>query len=213
MVSTIESVSQRAVRCRRPGIDLSHDSVPVHPALPPREDRDLPPGLEASRCGAHTLRIDASLRVARATTPASSRPVTGATAARPFSVHTAHNGTDLPGDLVRAAGDPASGDLAVDEAYVGVEASLALSTCSAPRRRVNVCSGWTPKRRVWGSRARNDVAPLTCATHGPVSTERATSAIAASGTQIRTSSASGRSSTARARADERSPPSRRGRRR
>jgi Zn-dependent metalloprotease len=41
-------------------------------------------------------------------------------------VHTAGNGTDLPGALVRGAGDAESGDPAVDEAYVGVEASLAL---------------------------------------------------------------------------------------
>ncbi|QWZ08147.1 M4 family metallopeptidase [Nocardioides panacis] len=80
----------------------------------------------ASRCGAQTLRIDASLRVARATASPGARPAAGATAGRPFSVHTARHGTDLPGDLVRAPGDPASGDPAVDEAYAGVEASLAL---------------------------------------------------------------------------------------
>jgi len=44
----------------------------------------------------------------------------------PFAVHTADNGSQLPGELVRSAGDPASGDPAVDEAYAGVEASLAL---------------------------------------------------------------------------------------
>ena len=41
-------------------------------------------------------------------------------------VNTAHNGTDLPGDLVRSAGDPPSGDAAVDEACSGVEATLSL---------------------------------------------------------------------------------------
>ena len=41
-------------------------------------------------------------------------------------VNTANNGTDLPGELVRSAGDPASGDPAVDEAYAGVEGTLAL---------------------------------------------------------------------------------------
>ena len=46
--------------------------------------------------------------------------------APPFTVHSADNGTTLPGDPVRAAGDPPVGDAAVDEAYVGVEASLAL---------------------------------------------------------------------------------------
>lgn len=69
-----------------------------------------------------TLEIDADLRQRRAT----ALPVPRAPGGAPFRVHTAANGTELPGELVRAAGDPASGDLAVDEAYVGVEASLAL---------------------------------------------------------------------------------------
>ena len=69
-----------------------------------------------------TLEIDAVLRKRRAT----AQPVPGAAGSAPFAVHTAGNGTDLPGELVRTAGDPASGDPAVDEAYVGVEASLAL---------------------------------------------------------------------------------------
>jgi hypothetical protein len=70
-----------------------------------------------------TLLIDTRLRAQRviATRP---RPAAGSDAA--FSIHTADNGTELPGELVRAAGDPASGDVAVDEAYVGVEASLDL---------------------------------------------------------------------------------------
>jgi Zn-dependent metalloprotease len=41
-------------------------------------------------------------------------------------VHSAGNSTTLPGELVRAAGAPAVGDAAVDEAYAGVEAALAL---------------------------------------------------------------------------------------
>jgi hypothetical protein len=41
-------------------------------------------------------------------------------------VHTAHHGSDLPGDVVRRPGDPASGDPAVDEAADGVAASLAM---------------------------------------------------------------------------------------
>ena len=32
---------------------------------------------------------------------------------------------------------------------------------------MNVCSGCTLKRRVWGASAASGVAPLTCATHGP----------------------------------------------
>jgi Zn-dependent metalloprotease len=41
-------------------------------------------------------------------------------------VHTARNGSTLPGDVVRTAGDGPSGDVAVDEAADGVAASLAM---------------------------------------------------------------------------------------
>lgn len=41
-------------------------------------------------------------------------------------VHDAHNGSELPGDVVRRPGDPATGDPAADEAADGVAASLAL---------------------------------------------------------------------------------------
>ena len=43
---------------------------------------------------------------------------------------------------------------------------------------MNVCSGWTENRRSCGSSAASGVAPLTCAIHGPRSSERATPAIA-----------------------------------
>ncbi|HEX5429109.1 MAG TPA: M4 family metallopeptidase, partial [Pedococcus sp.] len=41
-------------------------------------------------------------------------------------VHTADNGSTLPGDVVRSAGDPTSGDASVDEAADGVTATLDL---------------------------------------------------------------------------------------
>lgn len=51
----------------------------------------------------------------------------GVAAAGPaWVVHTARNGSGLPGDVVRRPDDPASGDLAVDEAADGVAASLAM---------------------------------------------------------------------------------------
>ena len=49
-------------------------------------------------------------------------------------------------------------------------AAHAPSSCSGPRCRVRVCKGWTLKRRSCGSRAVSEVAPLTCATHGPMGT-------------------------------------------
>jgi len=42
------------------------------------------------------------------------------------TVHTADNGTTLPGRLVRAEGAPASGDAAVDEAYAHLDATYKL---------------------------------------------------------------------------------------
>lgn len=48
-------------------------------------------------------------------------PLTGA-----WTVHDAGNGTDLPGRPVRSAGEPGSGDAAVDEAAAGITGALAL---------------------------------------------------------------------------------------
>jgi hypothetical protein len=85
----------------------------------------VPPFLLEKVATPEALRRDADLRRKRArTTPKPSGPA--AAGAAPFVVHTANNGTDLPGELVRSAGDPPSGDPAVDEAYAGVEGTLAL---------------------------------------------------------------------------------------
>ncbi|MFJ9391621.1 M4 family metallopeptidase [Nocardioides sp. NPDC101246] len=55
-------------------------------------------------------------------------PEAGETAAEAgdWTVYTANNGTDLPGEKVRAAGDPESGDESADEAATGITGSLAL---------------------------------------------------------------------------------------
>ncbi|NGN93522.1 M4 family metallopeptidase [Nocardioides sp. KC13] len=55
-------------------------------------------------------------------------PEAGSTAAEAgdWTVYTAGNGTDLPGEKVRAAGEPESGDETVDEAAAGITGSLAL---------------------------------------------------------------------------------------
>jgi hypothetical protein len=66
------------------------------------------------------LAHDEQLRLQR---PAVRAP---AAAGPDWVVHTAHNGTMLPGDVVRTAGDGPSGDVAVDEAADGVAASLAM---------------------------------------------------------------------------------------
>jgi len=78
-----------------------------------------------------TLTVDALLRGQRATAPAL-RPTPTAVAPRAaaavpdWTVHTARNTTTLPGTPVRGSGDPASGDVAVDEAAVGIDGALRL---------------------------------------------------------------------------------------
>jgi hypothetical protein len=71
-------------------------------------------------CARGTLALDGLLRARRVTLPP---PVESS---HPFAVYSADNGTDLPGSLVRPAGAAPSGDVAADEAYVGLESSLAL---------------------------------------------------------------------------------------
>ena len=76
------------------------------------------PDTEAAERGRRTMAIDSELR-ARVVAPA---VVTGAA----WEIHDAHNGTSLPGELVRTAGEPEAGDVAVDEAATGIAESLAL---------------------------------------------------------------------------------------
>ena len=72
-----------------------------------------------------TLEEDLGVRAARGTATAG-QAVTAA-AGPAWSVHTAENRTTLPGRRVRIAGEPAVGDVAVDEAAHGVQASLDLA--------------------------------------------------------------------------------------
>jgi hypothetical protein len=71
-----------------------------------------------------TLARDQELREGRGSAGAAARSVAAGEAA--WAVHTAANGSTLPGDEVRSAGDPASGDAAVDEAADGVTATLSM---------------------------------------------------------------------------------------
>jgi len=77
-----------------------------------------------------TLTVDALLRDQRASTPAPRPTPTvvapGAAAVPDWTVHTARNTTTLPGTAVRRKGDPASGDIAVDEAADGIDGALRL---------------------------------------------------------------------------------------
>ena len=80
------------------------------------------------RCGRHTLDIDASLRFRRQVPPrVAGAPLEGLPATHgPLAVYSAGNAATLPGTLVRAYGDPPTGDQATDEAYAGGEAVLDL---------------------------------------------------------------------------------------
>lgn len=85
----------------------------------------IPPYL-LERVGAvDSLVLDEQLRVRRNARAAEPRT----TAARAvdvaaWTVHDANNATRLPGRAVRSAGQPATGDVAVDEAAAGIEATL-----------------------------------------------------------------------------------------
>jgi len=68
-----------------------------------------------------------SLRFARASAPKTAAVVNPLAYARPRpkrSIYSAGNEEDLPGELIRAEGQRASGDLAVDEAYDGLGATF-----------------------------------------------------------------------------------------
>ena len=79
---------------------------------------------EAARAAGQTLAADAGFRAARA--EAAAQPTAHGVGPIPWTVHTAGNGTALPGALVRSAGDPDSGDPAVDEAAYGGQGTLDL---------------------------------------------------------------------------------------
>lgn len=59
------------------------------------------------------------LAVARGEVPSGAKSMEPAVAAKLRYVHTANNGRQLPGTIVREEGDPPSGDVCVDEAYDG----------------------------------------------------------------------------------------------
>ncbi len=86
--------------------------------------RFVPPYL-LDRVAPETLIVDAALRGRRTALHLEGRTVT--TPGGPaWAVHSAAQDTDLPGRRVRAAGEPDSGDEAVDEAAAGVTGALAL---------------------------------------------------------------------------------------
>lgn len=85
--------------------------------------RFVPPYLLA-RIAPESLVVDEALRAARAApAPGRTTLLAGAPA---WTIHSAENTTTLPGRAVRSAGEPESGDVAVDEAASGITGALAL---------------------------------------------------------------------------------------
>ncbi|WP_426245995.1 protealysin inhibitor emfourin [Nocardioides sp. LHG3406-4] len=78
-------------------------------------------GHPGAGCSTHTLRVDAGVRGRRVARLGAPPELDSA-----WVVHPADNGTVLPGRPVRSAGQPPSGDAAVDEAADGIVATLAL---------------------------------------------------------------------------------------
>ncbi len=85
----------------------------------------IPPWLAERVDGAERAALDEALRTRRGVEArsASRTVVPGGPA---WTVHDAGSTTSLPGEAVRTAGDPESGDVAVDEAATGIEATLAM---------------------------------------------------------------------------------------
>ncbi len=81
----------------------------------------------ADTCRA-TLARDQALRAGREAVPSSPPPPPSQAVAADAAwvVHTADHAATLPGAVVRSAGDPASGDQAVDEAATGITDTLGL---------------------------------------------------------------------------------------
>lgn len=85
----------------------------------------IPPWLAERVDGAERAALDDALRTRRGVEARSAQRiiVPGGSA---WTVHDADSTTSLPGTPARSAGDPETGDVAVDEAATGIEASLTM---------------------------------------------------------------------------------------
>lgn len=85
----------------------------------------IPPYLLERLGAVDDLLLDELLRVRRSARAAEPHPtVARAVDVADWTVHDADNAPSLPGRPVRSAGQPATGDVAVDEAAAGIEATL-----------------------------------------------------------------------------------------
>ncbi|PKH37634.1 Thermolysin metallopeptidase, catalytic domain [Nocardioides alpinus] len=95
----------------------------------------IPPWLAERVDGPERAALDEALRAERARrglearsarTSTSDATAEGLAAAAAWTVHDAGSTTSLPGTPARSTGEPETGDVAVDEAAVGIEATLAM---------------------------------------------------------------------------------------
>jgi Zn-dependent metalloprotease len=85
----------------------------------------IPPWLAERVDGAERAALDDALRTRRGV-EARSAQRTVVPSGLAWTVHDAESTTSLPGAPVRSAGDPETGDVAVDEAATGIKATLAM---------------------------------------------------------------------------------------
>lgn len=86
----------------------------------------IPPWLTERVRGAEQVLLDEALRAGRELGGGPALRPAGLAEGAAWVVHDAGSTTDLPGEPVRAEGEPATGDAAVDEAASGIEATLAM---------------------------------------------------------------------------------------
>ncbi|RYC05812.1 M4 family metallopeptidase [Nocardioides zhouii] len=97
----------------------------IHLTVPAPRCTFIPPWLAERVDGPERAALDESLRTRRSVEARSARRIV-VSGGSPWTVHDADSTTSLPGTPVRSAGDPESGDVAVDEAATGIEATLAM---------------------------------------------------------------------------------------
>jgi hypothetical protein len=97
----------------------------THLTLPAPRCTFIPPWLSERVDGPDRAALDESLRTRRSVAARSAHR-TAVSGGPAWTVHDADSTTSLPGTPVRSAGDPESGDVAVDEAAAGIEATLAM---------------------------------------------------------------------------------------
>ncbi len=106
-------------------MNLSRD-LDTRPAAPARTF--IPPWLTARIEGVDESDLDEHLRERRRKSLPDDAPTrtVGSMGEVAWTVHDAANSTQLPGTAVRRAGEEGSGDLAVDEAASGIQATIAM---------------------------------------------------------------------------------------